>query len=70
MSDVVTTLDALPTEAVAGYQPYWALRAHLLATLGRTDEASRAYTRAIDLGQDPAVKTFLATKKAALWREG
>jgi len=61
----LAALDALPTEAVAGYQPCWALRAYLLAALGRAAEASRAYARAIDLSRDPAVRTFLAAKEVA-----
>jgi RNA polymerase sigma-70 factor (ECF subfamily) len=64
----LAVLDALAAAVIASYQPYWALRAHLLAALGRADEASAAYSRAIDLGQDPAVRTFLPTKEATLWR--
>jgi predicted RNA polymerase sigma factor len=52
-------LQAVPAEAVAGYQPYWALAAHLLKRLGRT-EAADAYRRAIGLCEDPAMRDFLA----------
>lgn len=53
-------LEAIPAEALTAYQPYWALRAHLLSALGRADEARHAYTRAIGLSEDAAVRTFLA----------
>ena len=42
------------------YQPYWALKAHLLRVLGRTDEARDAYASAIGLSEDPAVREFLS----------
>jgi RNA polymerase sigma-70 factor (ECF subfamily) len=64
----LAALDALPSTVVASYQPYWALRTHLLATLGRADEAAQAYTRAIGLSEDEAVRVFLAGKEDALWR--
>ena len=44
---------------VATYQPYWALRGHLLKALGRTRDAREAYERAVGLGEDPAVRAFL-----------
>jgi len=61
----LTALGGIPAEAVASYQPYWALRAHLLGTLGRADEAAQAYARAIELSEDPAVRVFLADKARA-----
>lgn len=64
----LAALDALPSTVVASYQPYWALRAHLLATLGRADLAAQAYTRAIGLSEDEAVRAFLAGKEDELWR--
>lgn len=59
-------LQAIPAEAVAGYQPYWATAAHLLRRLRRFEEAGSAYARAIDLSKDPAQSAFLAAKLAAL----
>ena len=41
------------------YQPYWAARAHLLAKLGRREEAVACYDRAIALESDPAAREFL-----------
>lgn len=65
-AEALAALDALPSAAVASYQPYWALRAHLLGLLARVDEASGAYTRAIDLSADEAARAFLADKAGAL----
>ena len=64
-------LDALAGDAtwsarLADYQPYWAARAGLLAKLGDAPEAIRAYERAIGLERDPAVRAFLAERKAGL----
>lgn len=58
-------LDAVPAVAVLTYQPYWALRAHLLARLGRTDAAETAYATAIGLAEDPAVRSFLLARSKA-----
>ena len=45
---------------VDDYQPYWALRAHLLKSIGRSADAQAAYARAIGLSEDAAVRDFLA----------
>jgi RNA polymerase sigma-70 factor (ECF subfamily) len=55
----LAALDAIPPEAVRAYQPYWALSAHLLKSLGRAGQACEAYARAIGLSEDPAVREFL-----------
>lgn len=53
-------LDALAGEApVERHQPWWALRAHLLARSGRRDEAATAYGQSIELATDPALARFL-----------
>jgi predicted RNA polymerase sigma factor len=57
-------LEELPAEAVKAYQPYWALAAHLLQRLGRADEASNAFTRAIGLCEDAAMRRFLSQRAA------
>ena len=44
-------------------QPYWAVRAHLLAQAGRAAEARLAYDQAIALATDPAVKRFLSDRR-------
>ncbi|MEP7240882.1 MAG: DUF6596 domain-containing protein [Devosia sp.] len=41
------------------YQPYWAARGHLLARLGQSAAADEAFTVAIGLTTDPAVRTYL-----------
>jgi len=64
----LAALDAVPVDATAGYQPFWALRAHLLGRLRRVDEAAAAYARAIGLAEDPAVRTFLVEKSETLSR--
>ncbi|MDT5128739.1 MAG: hypothetical protein QOH54_4383 [Mycobacterium sp.] len=53
-------LDAVTDPAVERFQPAWAVRAHLLATAGRHDEAARGYRRAIEATSDPGVAEYLA----------
>jgi predicted RNA polymerase sigma factor len=57
-------LDGIGLKAVSDYQPYWAVRAHLLQRLGRTREATDAYDRAIGLTEDAAVKEFLIERRS------
>jgi RNA polymerase sigma-70 factor (ECF subfamily) len=52
-------LDTLPGDAVKSYQPFWALRAHLLTRTGDAVAARQAYGLAIGLSEDPAVRQFL-----------
>jgi RNA polymerase sigma-70 factor (ECF subfamily) len=59
-------LNDVEAEAVSGYQPYWAVRAHLLQNLGKAAEASQAYDRAIGLAEDPVVREFLLQKRSQL----
>jgi predicted RNA polymerase sigma factor len=59
----LAVLDAIDPEVVAGYQPYWAVRAHLLQRLGKACEALDAFDRAIGLTGDPAVRQFLLHKR-------
>jgi RNA polymerase sigma-70 factor (ECF subfamily) len=49
-----------------GYQPYWAARAHLLARTGRSTEAAEAFTVAIGLTTDEAVRAYLQGQLAEL----
>lgn len=58
-------LQAIPSAAVAGYQPYWALAAHLLERLGRRRDAAAARQRAIGLCEDPATQAFLMRETSA-----
>src|SRR5207342_2561356 len=49
----IAALDAVADDArLAGYQPYWAARAGLLARSGETEAADQAYERAIGLEAD------------------
>ena len=59
----IAVLDAIESEAVTSYQPYWAVRAHFLQQLGKSLEALNAYDRAIGLAEDPAVRTFLLKRR-------
>ena len=59
----LAALELIDADAVSHYQPYWAVRAHLLQRLGKTQEASDAYERAIGLAEDPAVREFLLHKR-------
>src|SRR6266496_5302678 len=59
----LAVLDALDRDVVSAYQPYWAVRAHLLQRLGRAADASDAYDRAIGLAEDPAIREFLLQKR-------
>ncbi|MEP6729157.1 MAG: DUF6596 domain-containing protein [bacterium] len=55
-------LDQIEAESVA-YQPYWAVRAHLLQLLDRNEAAVDAYDRAIGLSEDAAVRNFLQERR-------
>jgi predicted RNA polymerase sigma factor len=59
----ISVLDAIEPEGVSDYQPYWAVRAHLLHLLGKGPEARDAYDRAIGLAEEPAVREFLIQKR-------
>jgi RNA polymerase sigma-70 factor (ECF subfamily) len=56
-------LEQASASETAAYQPFWALRAHLLRRLGRHAEARIAFDRAIGLSGDPAVRAFLAERR-------
>jgi predicted RNA polymerase sigma factor len=59
----LAVLDTIDQNAVSGYQPYWAVRAHLLQCIGKIQESQNAYDQAIGLAEDPAVKKFLLKKR-------
>jgi RNA polymerase sigma-70 factor (ECF subfamily) len=59
-------LDEIPIQSVETYQPYWALSAHLLKRMQRFDEARAAYTRAIRLCEDSAMREYLKRKAAEI----
>jgi RNA polymerase sigma-70 factor (ECF subfamily) len=59
----LTVLDGIDVDDVSAYQPYWAVRAHLLQRLGKTSEAAHAFDQAIGLAEDPAVRQFLLQRR-------
>ncbi len=58
-------LDELDRGMVAAYQPYWAVRAHLLRLAGRPEEAVDALALAIGMADDPAVRAYLMSTAAS-----
>jgi predicted RNA polymerase sigma factor len=59
----LAVLNAIDPTSVSTYQPYWAVRAHLLQRLGDSHEAQQAYDRAIGLAEDQAIREFLLNKR-------
>jgi RNA polymerase sigma-70 factor (ECF subfamily) len=59
----LAALDGIDPDDISTYQPYWAVRAHLLQRLGKTPEALDAFDRAIGLTEDPAVRQFLLQRR-------
>lgn len=60
----LAALDEIPAGRVAGYQPYWAARGHLLGKLQRSEEARQAFSRAASLTDDPAFREYLLNRAA------
>jgi predicted RNA polymerase sigma factor len=58
-------LDQIDPQLSSSYQPYWAVRAHLLDQLGSGAGAVAAYTSAIELTADEAVRGFLVQRRHA-----
>nr|WP_239479695.1 DUF6596 domain-containing protein [Actibacterium sp. 188UL27-1] len=59
-------LDQIAPEAVAGFQPAWAVRAHLLARSGDVSQAATAYDRAIVLATDVPSRRWLEERRMAI----
>lgn len=55
----LSLLEDLPPKIVKNHQPYWAIKAHLLNQIGHATAAQQAYSRAIGLTEDAAVRAFL-----------
>ena len=62
-------LDEIDPKLTRSYQPYWAVRAHLLHRAGRTSEALDAFDRASGLTEDAATREFLQRRRAEARRE-
>ena len=56
-------LDQIEAQSVISYQPYWAVRAHLLRQMKRAHDAAEAFDRAIGLTDDNAVRAFLLERR-------
>ena len=56
-------LDEIEPRAVCAYQPYWAVRAHLLGRLGDKPQAREAFDRAVGLTEDDAVRRYLLERR-------
>jgi AhpD family alkylhydroperoxidase len=59
------SLEQIPSDRTADYQPYWAARGHLLRLLGHNDEAVEAFNRAASLTDDPALREYLLQRASA-----
>jgi predicted RNA polymerase sigma factor len=56
-------LDRIDPSWTKSYQPYWAVRAHLLCRVGSAEEALGAFDRAIGLTEDAATRQFLLRRR-------
>ena len=61
-------LDALDPVAAATYQPYWAVRAHLLKEMRRYSQAVEAFDRALGLAGDEAIRQQLLERLTEISR--
>jgi predicted RNA polymerase sigma factor len=59
----LSLLDEIESDSTKQYQPYWAVRAHVLKLLRRREEARQAFDRAIGLAEDDAVRRFLLSQR-------
>lgn len=56
-------LDALDSDRVRRYQPWWVAHGRVAALAGQHDAAARALATALDLTEDPAVRQFLQAQQ-------
>lgn len=63
-------LNRIAERDIVNYQPYWAVRAHLLAEAGEPVSASSAYRTAIGLSDSEAVRQFLQARLDAVAPQG
>jgi RNA polymerase sigma-70 factor, ECF subfamily len=56
-------LERIRNPAKETYQPYWVAKAFGLSAVGAKSKASIAMDRAIGLTEDPAIKTYLGSKR-------
>jgi RNA polymerase sigma-70 factor, ECF subfamily len=53
-------------DRLAGYQPFWSARADLLRRAGHTNQAMKAYERALELATNPVERRFLERRLSEL----
>jgi RNA polymerase sigma-70 factor (ECF subfamily) len=59
-------VEAMASDTLARFPPYFAVRADLLRRSGRAEEARSAYAALLDFGPSPAEKLWLEQKMASL----
>jgi predicted RNA polymerase sigma factor len=59
-------LGRISPDQVVTYQPYWAVRAHVLKQLRDAKAAAAAFDRAIGLAEDVAIRSYLLEQRAGL----
>ncbi|MDB5506632.1 MAG: polymerase sigma70 factor [Devosia sp.] len=63
---LVAIADIAQDRRLQTYQPFWAAQAHLLARAGKKSESHQAFTQAVGLTADPAVRRYLLARRLAL----
>ncbi len=63
--DGLEMLERIEKDRVKTYQPFWAVRAHILKEVGRNEDANASYDRAIGLSDNDAARAFLRSQKTA-----
>jgi len=58
--------DPALSNELADYQPFWSARADLLRRAGRSDEATQAYSRALELTTNPVERRFIERRLSEL----
>ena len=64
--EALEEVEALDSASLANFGPYHAVRADLLARLGRPTDARVAYDAVLSLGPPPAERLWLERRRAAL----
>ncbi|HET7220951.1 MAG TPA: DUF6596 domain-containing protein [Vicinamibacterales bacterium] len=59
----LAALDAIDRALAETYQPYWAVRAHMLMRLGDRHAAADAFDTAMSLTDDEAIRAFLMKRR-------
>jgi len=59
-------MEAISSEEVVNYQPYWALAGHLYKRMNRKEDAYSAYSLAVGLSTDVSVRQFLSRQASEI----